>query len=196
MNFSRLIKKGQREWFTTGMVSTIIGVTPRTIAKWCDSGQLLCKCIPGSQDRRIPRFDLLRFIKQHDCPVVRQDLIGMPTIGCLTTSKTQQKILDSIVKDDKNIRISFLSCQWELARRYEELSPIIVVFLDLQSIGVGPCHDIARGIQNEKPRPMLISVNTDDELADVNLFDVVVPYSASNSTIAKKTSELLNIALK
>ena len=50
--------------FTTGQVAKICKVAPRTVSKWFDSGRLRGYRIPGSQDRRIPREHLLRFLKE------------------------------------------------------------------------------------------------------------------------------------
>jgi uncharacterized protein (TIGR02996 family)/excisionase family DNA binding protein len=50
--------------FTTGQVAKILQVGPRTVAKWFDSGKLKGYRIPGSNDRRIPREHLLRFIRE------------------------------------------------------------------------------------------------------------------------------------
>ena len=49
--------------FTTGQVAKICKVAPRTVSKWFDSGRLKGYRIPGSQDRRIPREQLIRFLK-------------------------------------------------------------------------------------------------------------------------------------
>src|SRR5471030_3337809 len=52
--------------FTTGQVAKICKVAPRTVSKWFDSGRLRGYRIPGSQDRRIPREQLIRFLKEHE----------------------------------------------------------------------------------------------------------------------------------
>lgn len=54
--------------FTTGEVARICKVAPRTICKWFDSGRLKGYRIPGSQDRRIPREYLLKFLAEHGMP--------------------------------------------------------------------------------------------------------------------------------
>ena len=51
--------------FTTGQVAKICKVAPRTVSKWFDSGRLKGYRIPGSQDRRIPREYLIKFLKEH-----------------------------------------------------------------------------------------------------------------------------------
>lgn len=55
--------------FTTGQVAKICKVAPRTVSKWFDSGKLRGYRIPGSQDRRIPREHLIRFLKEHNMPL-------------------------------------------------------------------------------------------------------------------------------
>lgn len=52
--------------FTTGQVAKICKVAPRTVSKWFDSGRLRGYRIPGSQDRRIPRDALIRFLKEYE----------------------------------------------------------------------------------------------------------------------------------
>jgi len=55
--------------FTTGQVAKICKVAPRTVSKWFDSGRLRGYRIPGSQDRRIPREQLIRFLNEHGMPL-------------------------------------------------------------------------------------------------------------------------------
>src|SRR6266513_4711227 len=55
--------------FTTGQVAKICKVAPRTVSKWFDSGRLRGYRIPGSQDRRIPREYLIKFLKEHGMPL-------------------------------------------------------------------------------------------------------------------------------
>ena len=51
--------------FTSDEVAKICNVSPRTVAKWFDSGRLRGYRIPGTQDRRVPRVYLIRFLKEH-----------------------------------------------------------------------------------------------------------------------------------
>ena len=55
--------------FTTGQVAKICKVAPRTVSKWFDTGRLKGYRIPGSQDRRIPRDCLIKFLKEHNMPL-------------------------------------------------------------------------------------------------------------------------------
>lgn len=39
--------------FTTGRIAKLMGVAPRTVAKWFDRGELVGYRLPGSTDRRV-----------------------------------------------------------------------------------------------------------------------------------------------
>ena len=54
-----------KTYFTTGEAAKILECAPRTVSKHFDSGRLKGYRIPGSQDRRIPREQFLRFLKRH-----------------------------------------------------------------------------------------------------------------------------------
>ena len=58
-----------RKVFTTGSAAKACNVSPRTVTKWFDTGRLKGYRIPGSQDRRIPRDELVNFMKQHGIPL-------------------------------------------------------------------------------------------------------------------------------
>lgn len=52
------------EVLTTGQISKLCGVAPRTVSKWFDNRTLRGYRIPGSQDRRVPVCTLHRFLLQ------------------------------------------------------------------------------------------------------------------------------------
>jgi len=54
---------------TTSQCAQICKVSPRTVSIWFDSGRLRGYRIPGSQDRRIPKEYLIRFMKEHGMPI-------------------------------------------------------------------------------------------------------------------------------
>ena len=63
------------EVYTTGQVAKICKVAPRTVSKWFDSGRLKGYRIPGSQDRRIPREYLIKFLKEHGMSRALKEII-------------------------------------------------------------------------------------------------------------------------
>ncbi len=55
--------------FTTGEAAEICKVSQQTIIRCFDAGRLQGFRVPGSRFRRIPREELLRFMKQNDIPL-------------------------------------------------------------------------------------------------------------------------------
>lgn len=62
-----------KEVFTTGQIAKLCKVAPRTVSKWFDSGRLLGYRIPGSNDRRVPRKNLRRFLVANGMPTDELD---------------------------------------------------------------------------------------------------------------------------
>lgn len=63
-----------RDWatkkvFTTGEAAEICKVSQQTIIRCFDSGRLQGFRVPGSRFRRIPRDELIRFMKENDIPL-------------------------------------------------------------------------------------------------------------------------------
>jgi excisionase family DNA binding protein len=54
--------------FTTGEAAKICKVSQQTIIRCFDSGRLGGFRVPGSKFRRIPRADLIRFMRENDIP--------------------------------------------------------------------------------------------------------------------------------
>ena len=74
----------RKDILTTGQVARICKVAPRTVTKWFDSGRLKGYRIPGSRDRRIPKAELVRFMRAHSIPT-----------SAFETGRTRLLIIDS-----------------------------------------------------------------------------------------------------
>lgn len=80
--FDDLRKRCRKDIFTTGDVAKICRVAARTVAKWFESGKLRGYRIPGSQDRRIPRENLIDFLREHNMPLRELAISSVLLIGC------------------------------------------------------------------------------------------------------------------
>ena len=78
MNMNHRVNLGAKV-FTTGQIAKVCMVATRTVTKWVDSGKLHAYRIPGSQDRRIPRESLIRFLREHGMydAVVRMNSLSL-----------------------------------------------------------------------------------------------------------------------
>ena len=67
------VSNGKEDWgnkqiFTTGEAAKICNVSQQTIIRCFDSGRLEGFRVPGSKFRRIPRAELVRFMKKNSIP--------------------------------------------------------------------------------------------------------------------------------
>lgn len=67
--------------FTIGEVAKICSVYSRTVQRWFDAGLLKGYRLPGSNDRRIPRENLIKFLQEHNLPLGELDEGGTLLIG-------------------------------------------------------------------------------------------------------------------
>lgn len=73
---NKLEAKHIKKVFTTGEAAALCGVSQQTIIRSFDSGQLQGFRVPGSKFRKIPRDNLIRFMKENGVPL--NDLLQTP----------------------------------------------------------------------------------------------------------------------
>lgn len=115
-----------RTIFTTGQVAKICKVAPRTVSKWFDSGRLRGYRIPGSQDRRIPREHLVRFLKEHGMPLgeLEDEALGkLLVVGA--DQQVQGSLAEMITAED--FKLEYAASGFEAGIQAESLHPDCVV---------------------------------------------------------------------
>ena len=112
--------------FTTGQVAKICKVAPRTVSKWFDSGRLRGYRIPGSQDRRIPREHLIRFLKEHGMPLGE---LEDEAIGKILIVGGDQAIRSNLKESmsPELFKLEFATSGFEAGIQAESLHPDCVV---------------------------------------------------------------------
>ncbi|MEO1999525.1 MAG: helix-turn-helix domain-containing protein [Planctomycetaceae bacterium] len=115
-----------RTIFTTGQVAKICKVAPRTVSKWFDSGRLRGYRIPGSQDRRIPREHLIRFLKEHGMPLGELEDEAMGKILLVGADGAVRHSLEDTMSND-DFKIEVAASGFEAGIQAESLHPDCVV---------------------------------------------------------------------
>lgn len=115
-----------RTIFTTGQVAKICKVAPRTVSKWFDSGRLRGYRIPGSQDRRIPREHLIRFLKEHGMPLGELEDEAMGKILLVGADNVIRANLVEMMGND-DFKIESAVSGFEAGIQAESLHPDCVV---------------------------------------------------------------------
>src|SRR3954453_14932992 len=99
--------------FTTGQVAKICKVAPRTVSKWFDSGRLRGYRSPGSQDRRIPREHLIKFLKEHGMPLGVLEVEGVDKNLIIGAEKLGPERVQELCPVDDVFKYEFASSGFE-----------------------------------------------------------------------------------
>ncbi len=148
--------------FTTGQVAKICKVAPRTVSKWFDSGRLRGYRIPGSQDRRIPREYLVRFLKEHGMPL--GELEDETTAKVLIVAQDQVLIenLKRELPEPRNWKLSTAASGFEAGIQAESFHPdaIIVDFSIGRTEALQICQNLRKN--TEFTETIVIALLPDD----------------------------------
>jgi excisionase family DNA binding protein len=149
--------------FTTGQVAKLCKVAPRTVSKWFDAGRLKGYRIPGSQDRRIPREYLIKFLKEHGMPL---DGIIDETIAKVLVVAQDQILIDNLKRElpeEKSFKVSVAASGFDAGIQAEMFRPdcAIVDFSIGKMESVQICQNMKKN--GEFSDVILIVLLPDDE---------------------------------
>lgn len=119
-----------RKVFTTGQVAKICKVAPRTVSKWFDSGRLVGYRIPGSQDRRIPREHLIRFLKEHQMPLGDLEEEAYSKVLVIGTDRALIDRVKELMPESDDYKVEVAHSGFEAGIQAESFHPDAIV-LDL-----------------------------------------------------------------
>lgn len=155
--------------FTTGQVAKICKVAPRTVSKWFDSGRLRGYRIPGSQDRRIPREHLIRFLKEHGMPLGELEEEGWHKILIIGAEKLFIDRLQELLPEQEEYKYEVAASGFEAGIQAESFHPdtIIVDLAMGRSEGLTIAQNLRRNPAYEQT--MIIALASEDEAAPETL---------------------------
>ena len=182
-----------RTIFTTGQVAKICKVAPRTVSKWFDSGRLRGYRIPGSQDRRIPREHLIRFLKEHGMPLGELEDEGLGKILLVGTDSQARSSLNEMMGAD-DFKIESAVSGFEAGIQAESLHPDCVV-IDF-AMGRSEAVMIAQNLKKntEYLETVLIGLLSDDDNAsgfDRTLFNETFRKPFDGALLAERIRTLV-----
>ena len=153
-----------RTIFTTGQVAKICKVSPRTVSKWFDSGRLRGYRIPGSQDRRIPREHLIRFLKEHGMPLGELEDEAMGKLLLVGVDSIMRGGLEGVLPVE-DFKVELAASGFEAGIQAESLHPDCVV-IDF-AMGRNEALMIAQNLRknNDYTDTVLIALLSDEDTA-------------------------------
>ena len=122
---------GSDEWaskqvFTTGEAAEICKVSQQTIIRCFDAGRLQGFRVPGSRFRRIPRNELLRFMKTNEIPT---DILESSRKRILVVDDNEQIVemfLEVFGKDDR-FEVKSAKTGYDAGMLTEQFKPHLVL---------------------------------------------------------------------
>ncbi len=149
--------------FTTGQVAKICKVAPRTVSKWFDSGRLRGYRIPGSQDRRIPREQLIKFLKEHGMPLGELEEEGLHKILIIGAEKLFIDRLQEHLPEEDNFKYEVANSGFEAGIMAESFHPDSIV-IDL-AMGRSEALQIASNLRRnpQYEQTLIVGLASEDE---------------------------------
>lgn len=89
----------RKKAFTTGEVAKLCNVTINTVVKWFETGYLKGYKVPGSGARRIPREELIKFMKEHGIPTGELEFEGNKVLVASPDKKVQESVKKALPKE-------------------------------------------------------------------------------------------------
>jgi hypothetical protein len=167
--------------FSTGMIARLVGCAPRTVSKWIDAGRLKGYLLPITKDRRVPRDNLLRFLRESGMPTAPLD--GQGTVVALGVSDPWANAFTHAL--GIALTVERHDTLMGGAIRIAELYPSAVV-LD-GTLGTTACAEAAGVMRRRVPDVVLLAVLADDAPAsEADHYDLAVRASDNPALAAAK----------
>ena len=149
--------------FTTGQVAKICKVAPRTVSKWFDSGRLKGYRIPGSQDRRIPREQLIRFLKEHGMPLGELEEEEWHKILVIGAERLFIDRLQELLPESEDYKYEIANSGFEAGIMAESFHPDTII-IDL-SLGRSEALQIASNLRRnpQYEATLMVALAAEDE---------------------------------
>lgn len=155
--------------FTTGQVAKICKVAPRTVSKWFDSGRLKGYRIPGSQDRRIPREQLIRFLKEHGMPLGELEEEEWHKVLLIGTEKIFNDRIKELLPEDEDYKFQYANSGFEAGMLAGNFQPDTII-IDL-GLGRSEAIQIVARLRADETHTgtLIVGLASEDEAAPEQL---------------------------
>jgi len=124
-------KASQKDWsgkkvFTTGEAAQVCKVSQQTIIRCFDSGRLNGFRVPGSRFRRIPREELIRFMKTNDIPLESIES-GLKRILVVEDDLEIASLMRDVLGDDGRFEVRLVATGYDAGLETERFRPHLIV---------------------------------------------------------------------
>lgn len=183
-----------KDVLTTGDVAKICNVAPRTVCKWFDAGQLSGYRVPGSKDRRVPRVNLIAFMRQHGLPL-NGVLPPQKQILVIDNDPMNEHIFEAVSKESEYSISSFVTA-FKGALAIPTLKPQIVL-VGMKETGIKEetiCQEVKNGSEGSLVKVVAlveVSSSTVERYYQKLGFDGVLTKPFTTTTLGNKLNEMI-----
>jgi excisionase family DNA binding protein len=117
---------GEKQVLTTGEAAELCRVSQQTIIRCFDSGRLTGFRVPGSRFRRIPRSELIRFMRVNEIPV---DLLDDDQVRVLVVDDDPSivRIIEEMLGHEERFKVRTASTGYDAGMMTREFRPNIIL---------------------------------------------------------------------
>jgi excisionase family DNA binding protein len=147
-----------KDLFTTGEAADICRVSQQTIIRCFDAGRLQGFRVPGSKFRRIPRPNLVRFMRENSIPLDNLESGKKKVLVVDDDAEIVELISDILVRDGR-FEIKTASSGYEAGMLTEQFRPDLIL-LDYMLPDVNGnvvCQTIRKNPQFEGTKVIIVS---------------------------------------
>ena len=186
-----------KQVFTTGEAAEICKVSQQTIIRCFDSGRLNGFRVPGSKFRRIPRVELVRFMRTNDIPT---DVLGSTRKRILIVDDDEQIVelfVDVLGRDDR-FEIKTAKTGYDAGMLTEQFKPHLIL-LDYMLPDINGnlvCDRVRANPDTAKTKVIIVSGVVKREEIDELLqsgADDFVKNSVNITELVDRMADLLNV---
>jgi CheY-like chemotaxis protein len=165
-------------------------VAPRTISKWIDTGHLKGYRLPGSNDRRVPVENLIRFMKEHGMPLRELEDYLRYKVLLVAVDATFDRLLRESLSKIEDYRFEVVSSVFEVGPLVAKGRPNAIV-IDF-SLGRREAIETVRDLRKRTAytATLIIGLASEDEAEPEQLlqygFNVVFKKPLDIAIIAKR----------
>ncbi len=154
-----------KQIFTTGEAAEICKISQQTIIRCFDSGRLRGFRVPGSRFRRIPRDELIRFMRENKI-TVDQMQSGTKRILVVDDDDTMVEMFTELLGSDDRFAVKTASTGYDAGVLTEQFKPDLLI-LDYMLPDINGnivCQTVRQNPQLQGMRVIIVSgvVNQDD----------------------------------
>lgn len=154
----------KKKVFTSGEVAAICGVSPDTVSRWFDLGQIEGYRLGPGGDRRIPYESAKKFMLEHGIPLERLEDSSI-RILVVDDDPFYLDVIPAMLAQDENYTVSSASTGFDAGAQVVQLNPhLIILDIHLSDMdGRMVCQRVKSRPETKNSRILAISGYIDDE---------------------------------